>query len=537
MPHSITLSNLSWSTPDGHSLFNGLSLTLGPERTGLIGRNGVGKSTLLRLIAAQTTPSAGTVSVTGRIGVLRQEVRPTPGETVADLFGVTDALAVLARAEAGTATVEDLSIADWTLEDRIAAALGQIGLDADAATPLASLSGGQRTRAGLAALIFDAPDILLLDEPTNNLDRDGRAAVLDLLADWRGAAVVVSHDRDVLRAVDAIVELTTLGATRYGGGYDLYRAQKDLELAAAAHDMATAERQRDEVRRAAQARAERKARTDSAGRRLRASGSQGKMLMDKAKERSEASGGASARLAETRLADAEDSPDNARSRIEVLETVKMDLPSSGLPAGRQVLTVTDLHAGYGAPVLRALSLAVVGPERIAVTGPNGVGKSTLLKVLTGALPAMSGTAAVHVPYAMLDQSLGVLDPGMSVLDNYRARNPGDDVNAARAVLARFLFRGDAALVPAGRLSGGQMLRAGLACALGGKPPELLILDEPTNHLDLGAIEALEAALRGYDGALLVVSHDRAFLDAVGITREVALGAVSAEALEHRPREG
>ncbi len=523
MPTSITLSDISWSAPDGHSLFNGLSLTLGPERTGLVGRNGVGKSTLLRLISGKASPAAGSVSVSGRIGMLRQEVQVAPEDTVADLFGVTGALAVLSRAETGDATVDELASADWTLEDRLAAALVRVGLDASPDARLAALSGGQRTRAGLAALVFDAPDVLLLDEPTNNLDRDGRAAVLDLLAGWRGGAVVVSHDRELLETMDAIVELTSLGATRYGGGWSLYRAQKARELAAAAHDLDTAERQREEVRRAAQARAERKARTDSAGRRLRASGSQSKMLMDKAKERSEATGGASARLAEARMADAESAVDTARERIEVLETVKMDLPPSGLPAGREVLTVQGLSAGYRAPVLRDLSFSVVGPDRVAVTGPNGAGKSTLLKVLTGALPPLSGTARVHVPFAMLDQSLGALDPKRSVLDNYRARNPGCDVNAARAVLARFLFRGDAALVKAGRLSGGQMLRAGLACALGGEPPELLILDEPTNHLDIEAVEALEACLRGYDGALLVVSHDRAFLDAVGIGREVALG--------------
>src|SRR5690606_21743163 len=156
-------------------------------------RNGVGKSTLLRLIAGPLAPSTGTVRTEGSIGVLRQALQPAPGETLADLFAIGDALAILSRAEAGTASADDLAEADWALEARLAEALARFGLDATPHTPLATLSGGQRTRAMLAALVFSAPDFLLLDEPTNNLDRDGRDAVIALLAQWRGGAVVVSH--------------------------------------------------------------------------------------------------------------------------------------------------------------------------------------------------------------------------------------------------------------------------------------------------------------------------------------------------------
>ena len=157
----------------------------------------------------------------GTLGVLRQAVQPDPDETVADLFGVTEALALLRRAEGGEAGVEELALADWTLEARLAScARAASDWHAPAETPLATLSGGQRTRAGLAALVFAEPDFILLDEPTNNLDRDGRRAVIDLLADWRAGAIVVSHDRELLETMDAIVELTSLGATRYGGNFE-----------------------------------------------------------------------------------------------------------------------------------------------------------------------------------------------------------------------------------------------------------------------------------------------------------------------------
>jgi ATPase subunit of ABC transporter with duplicated ATPase domains len=175
-------------------------------------------------------------------------------------------------------------------------------------------------------------------------------------------------------------------------------------------------------------------------------------------------------------------------------------------------------------VIADLSLTITGPERVAITGPNGSGKSTLLALVAGTLAPWSGQVRVPVPFALFDQSVSLLDPALSIADNFLRRNPGTTNNQCRAALARFRFRADAADRIAGTLSGGQMLRAGLACVLGAPmPPQLLILDEPGNHLDLDSLTAIEAGLAAYDGALLVVSHDPAFLDAIGIEREIALG--------------
>ena len=215
---------------------------------------------------------------------------------------------------------------------------------------------------------------------------------------------------------------------------------------------------------------------------------------------------------------------DARERIEILQPLSVTLPPTGLPAGRDVLRLDqDATAGYlpGRPVIRDLDLAIIGPERVAVSGPNGSGKTTLLSLTTGALQPWSGKVRVMSRFAFLDQGVTLLDPAQSIRDNFRRLNPEADENACRAALARMMFRADAALQVVGTLSGGQMLRAGLACALGGpNPPPLLVLDEPTNHLDIDAIEAVEAGLRAYDGALLVVSHDEAFLAAIGITRRL-----------------
>jgi len=527
MPTFITLDGLSYATPDGKSLFETLTLSLGAERTGLVGRNGVGKSTLLRLIQGELVPAAGAVTVRGRLGVLRQALSPPPGARVASLMGVAEALARLRRIEAGEGTEDDLAEADWTLEARLEAALVDVdlaGLDLD--RPAASLSGGQVTRATLAGLVAAEPDLLILDEPTNNLDAAARDLVAEVLGRWKGGAIVVSHDRALLRRMDRIVELSGLGAQVFGGDYDLYAARKAEAEAAAARGLADAEKAAARVARETQAMAERKARKDAAGKRARAKGDAPKILLDAQAERAEATGGRERRLADRLKAGAAEALAEAEARVERVRRLGFDLPPSGLAAGKTVLALEDVGFGYpdGPRLLKGRSLRLVGPGRVAVSGPNGSGKTTLIRLAAGGLQPTEGRVTRGVQAAFLDQQTALLGDAPSLVAAFRRLNPAASENAARAALARFLFRNTAAEKPVAALSGGERLRAGLACVLlGDAPPQLLILDEPTNHLDLDSIGAVEAALRGYDGALLVVSHDRDFLDAIGIEREVALG--------------
>jgi ATPase subunit of ABC transporter with duplicated ATPase domains len=527
MPASIILSRLSLSTPDSRSLLSNIDLTFGAERAGLVGRNGVGKTTLLAAIIGEHVPQSGRVTVNGTAGLLRQDAQLRTGATVVDLFGARDALDMLRRAERGDASAEEVSEVDWTLETRLASALARVGFDIAPDTAFDRLSGGQVTRVRLAALLFTEPDFLLLDEPTNNLDRDGRQAVIDMLAGWRGGAIVVSHDRALLETMDAIVELTSLGATRYGGNWSSYSAQKAVELAAVRHDLAHAEKHLAEIDSKAQEAAERKARKDSGGRKKQAKGDMPRILAGARRDRSEDSGGKTAQIAERRRAEALDAVGAARRRIEILQPLSVKLPSTQLPAGREVIWLDRVSAGYRPeqPVLRDLSFTIVGPERVAIVGPNGSGKTTLLKLVAGELLPIAGTVRVKPDFALFDQKVSLLDPAISILENFRRLNPRAGANECHAALARFMFRADAALQDVGSLSGGQLFRAGLACVLGGsRPPSLLILDEPTNHLDLDSIAAVEAGLRAYDGALLVVSHDEAFLQAIGVTRRLDLEA-------------
>jgi ATPase subunit of ABC transporter with duplicated ATPase domains len=521
---SIQLQNLSLQTPDGRDLLTPLDLTFPAARIGLVGRNGTGKTTLLRTILGELPPKSGRVLIDGRLGTLRQAVQ-AGSATIAETLSVTDALARLARIDAGAPEPDDIELADWTLAARIAQNLKAVGLpELDLDRPMATLSGGQRTRLGLAALLLAEPDFLLLDEPTNNLDADGRAAVADLLRNWRGGAIVVSHDRELLRGMDQIVELTGLGARTYGGNWDAYQARRALDLAAAHHDLDDAERRIADIDHKAQQARERKARKDSAGTPKAARGDVPRIMLGGMKNNAENTSGEQSRLADRRRGEAAADLAEARAEIEILQPLAVTLEPSGLPAGRIVLQLENLTGGPGdKPIIRTLSLSLTGPERVAITGPNGSGKTTLLRLATGELAPAAGHVRITPRHALLDQQVALLDPARTIRDNYLRLNPGDTENACRAALARFAFRAEAALKPVNQLSGGEMLRAGLAATIGSShPPELLILDEPTNHLDLDAIAAVEAGLRAYDGALLVVSHDPAFLDAIGVTRTIAL---------------
>jgi ATPase subunit of ABC transporter with duplicated ATPase domains len=524
MPASVTLKQLSYSTPDGHTLFSDLGLTFGPVRTGLIGRNGTGKTTLLRLIAGEVQPASGSVLCSGTFAMLRQHLDTVC--QVADLLGVGDALARLDRLERGEGQEEDFLSADWTLPSRVDAALAQMGLPAlEPNWPLATLSGGQRTRVALAALILKQPDFIFLDEPTNSLDASGRDAVAHLLHQWRGGAIVVSHDRTLLRRMDAIVELTTLGATTYGGNWDYYQDAKAKELAAAQRDLATAERQEHDAARRAQEAREKQARRDGRGKREGAKGGTPRILLGMMKNRAEQSGGAVENLADKQRSQAAEQLTAARAKVEVLTPLSVKLSSTGVPAGRIVLSATGITGGPDPehPIIRNLSLTLTGAERVAIAGPNGSGKTSLLRLLTGDLPCLQGAIRLGGSVAFLDQSVSLLDPEQTIRENFARLNPDSNENTVRAALARFMFRAEAAMQHVGSLSGGERMRAGLAVTIGGdNPPALLCLDEPTNHLDISAVEAVEAGLRGYDGALLVVSHDADFLAAIGTDRQVTL---------------
>ncbi|KCZ46751.1 hypothetical protein HY2_05015 [Hyphomonas pacifica] len=524
MSFSLMLDSLSLTTPDSTPLFDGLTLSLGRERIGLVGRNGCGKSTLLRAIAGEVEPACGNLSVHGRIGRLDQIADETL--TVSEALGAAEGLAILTRMTTGDGTLEDAEAADWTLEPRLDAALSSTGLrEMPLDTPLARLSGGERTRVMIARLLLEQPDILLLDEPTNNLDTEGRAAITSLLRDWRGGAIIASHDRGLLEHMDRIVELSPIGVTVFGGGWSEFREARDAARAQSEADLTRSVNALKRTKADAQRAKEKQDRRDRAGRNTRAKNAEPKMLLDKRQESAEHTAARGNQLVGRQTAEAAASLEAARARVEITAPITMELPPIHLPASKDILTAKDITAAFdGRRLFGPLSFTLRGPRRLAISGPNGSGKTTLMRMILGELAPASGTLHRHTDrIARLDQHVSLLPRVGSILEAIRAVQPHLTLNEAHAALARFAFRNTAAHQPVATLSGGERLRAGLAAIFAApEPPDLLLLDEPTNHLDMDTIEALEAALTAYDGALITISHDPNFLHAIGIESAIAL---------------
>ena len=529
-PFHVAVDQLGFALPDGRRLFAGVTLAFADERTGVVGANGTGKSTLARIVAGRVAPSDGSVTRHGTVGYLSQDAVPVAEVTVAEMLGIAGPLAALDRLLAGAGDAGDVERVgtQWDLRERATAMLARVGLaGVDVDRSLGMVSGGEGTRLALAALLLREPDLLVLDEPTNHLDASARVALARVLEEWPRGMLVISHDRAVLSRMDRIVELSSLGVRVYGGNYDAYRAQRDVEIAAAERELDAAHGAARRATREAQVTRERKARQDARGRRSRDDGSQPKLVLNARRERSQATGARLEADGARVVGEQRERLKAARERVEERATLAFAFPPTGLHPNKRVLQARGMafaHAGRGAPLIEEFDLTLLGGDRVAVAGDNGAGKSTLLQLIDGELTPTAGELQLGVPrdrVARLDQKIAWPRPGGTLLENFLDYNPDASAGFARQALAAFLFRGDSALQPVQTLSGGESLRGAMAALLHAPlPPLLLLLDEPTNHLDLESLEAIERALRQYDGTLVVVSHDVVFLEAIGVTRVV-----------------
>ncbi|MFV0375414.1 ABC-F family ATP-binding cassette domain-containing protein [Microbacterium sp.] len=527
---SVVLHDVTFCWPDGTPALADLSAAFGPGRTGLVGRNGAGKSTLLRLIRGELTPSSGRVTTSGVVVHLPQHLARAPGDTVADLLGVRNTVDAIRAVEAGR-TDEDLFERigdDWDIEERSLATLAANRLELSSLDrPTATLSGGETTLAAIVGVMVRGADVALLDEPTNNLDADGRDRVHALVRGWRGALIVASHDEALLELMDDTAELRSNKLAVFPGGFRAYRAQVAAEQNTALRALRTAEQTlKAEKRQRIQAEeriahSERKGRTDAVNRRFV------RAVVNNRRNSAQKAQAARRGLHDDRLDAARKAVDDAGSRVRDDDHISIQLPDPGVPAGRRIARLVGSDER---------EYIVQGPERIALTGPNGAGKTTLIRQLLSGAPAPDEPGAreerrrarasahadiEHIGY--LSQHLEGLDTTASALAHVQRVAAGIPTSDLRNQLARLLLRGGAADRPVATLSGGERFRAALArVLLADPPPQLLVLDEPTNNLDSPSVTQLVESLAAYRGALIVISHDRGFVERLEPDAELRL---------------
>lgn len=524
--HNLVCKNIFYSVGE-KSILRNISLSLGQQKTGLVGSNGVGKTTLIRLIVGELNPSSGAIFVHGKIGYLPQNFSANKEDSVASVFGIDQKLTALEKINSGNAVQSDFEIIgdDWKVWVRAKAALNKVNLNyIDLSRQIKSLSGGETTRVFFARLLLDAPSFLILDEPTNNLDSASRLALYESIKSFDGGVLVVSHDRQLLSFMDQIMELSTLGVKTYGGNYADYVEQKRIEQEALEQDFIDAQKYLRKTKRVVQETKEKYEKRVSMGNKTRREGGQPKIFLDYHKGRAEVTKSKLEASTDKQIDTAQDKVLIAKSKLEQKDFLDFDLEATRVHNTKIVLDIQNLTFWYhdSHPIIKDFSITLVGPKRLAIAGSNGSGKTTLLKLIMGQLIPSSGSIKIGVEhYVYLDQNLSILDPQQSIIENFKRLNPSVKETDCRLRLAAFLFSHDSVGKKIDVLSGGEKMRSALACILmSDTPPQLIILDEPTNNMDLESIASMERALQNYKGTLIVVSHDEMFLKNIGVDDKI-----------------
>jgi len=502
----VTLADVGFTWPDGSTALTGVTGSFGTGATGLVGDNGAGKSTLLRLIAGELTPTAGRITAVGDVAYLPQHRALDVDAPIAELLGVAQRLDALRAIESGDTAEAHFDVVgeDWDIESRADAALREIGFGSgDLDRRVGELSGGEVMLVALTGLRLAAAPITLLDEPTNNLDRVARTGLARLVRAWPGALIVASHDRALLEQMDVTTELYSGRLTTFGGPFSAWRAHlEDEQTAARAAARGAEQAVKTEKRQRAEAETK-LARRARAARTAHQNKRAAKIVMNQNASNAQVSAGRLRASLDGRVRDAHADLEAASARVRRDDHIRVTLPDPQVPATRRLAELAGDKV-----------LTVQGPERIALIGPNGVGKTSLL---TGLLAGSRGRLLTErVGY--LPQRLDHLDDEASAFDAV-SQSCGSEPQEVRAQLARFLLDAECVARPIGTLSGGERFRVALAqLLLADPPPQLLLLDEPTNNLDLASVDQLVDALAGFRGAFIVVSHDDDFLGRVGPTR-------------------
>lgn len=464
----------------GEPLFEGASFVLHKgDKVGLVGPNGCGKSTLLKILIGQIERDDGDVRLEGeRVGYLSQEFRFKDNETVENFLSVSDG-------------------------PKAKSIMKEVGLGDISSNPdIDTLSGGQKTRLALAKILLDKPSVLLLDEPTNHLDLEGLAWLERYIRDFRGSVLIVSHDRRLLdNSVNKILEIDPANHAfaEYAGGYTAYAMEKEKRTAQWEGDY---QRQQKEKRRMELWLALKK--------------QEAHVHPDPAK-------GKQIRAMEKRLK--REIYDNEIARPKDQEKIANLALQGQTASAKLIVRATDIAKDFpGKPLLRDIGFELRGRERVLLAGENGCGKTTLLKILTGDLELDSGEIRFgeRVQFGYFAQEHEILDPDKTIMDEFLGTDcPLNSSRNPRSALGAFLFGGQRVFAKVSSLSLGERVRLMFA-KLTSQENELLILDEPTNHLDIQSREVIEDALLNYKGALLVVSHDRYFLDKIAVNRTLTI---------------
>ena len=515
--------DISHQFDNGEILFQNISCSMTKNRVGLVGRNGVGKSILASILSGKMEPSGGTVTSPKSFAVYHQQSSHLLSTelSIAQFLGKENVLEALKQVESGNSSEHwfDVIGEQWDLSVQLGQQLNDLGLPPEADFPCAQLSGGQLARLHLWQLFERDVELLILDEPSNHLDTQAKQWLLESMRAFKGAILLISHDRVLLREMDEMWELSGLGLQVFGGNYDDYAEQKRTELQAVERQLTSVDKLIKKAEVQAQRNREKAEQRAAQGNKLRKEGSHGKSLLDSKKDKATARVSNRKKNEQLRQVYLQDKEQSLKSRREQLKGQKLYLEDSPSRL-RKVVSILEGVLPFGSD--KPISLQVYANDKIHLTGKNGCGKSTLLKTFLGELSLQQGEMKLNTPLYYLDQYFGVIRAELSMLDNLMRQCDGIKESDARTLLAGIGFRRDSVFRLGCMLSGGEKMKLAMLIVSHQPNQPLLLLDEPDNHLDLDSKVMLAQALRNYRGGFVLVSHDHDFVTESGIQKQVTL---------------
>lgn len=515
----LNVKNLSYILPNGIKLIDNLSFNLDKDRkTALIGTNGIGKSTILKLFFGEITPYSGEIIKNNLdIGYFPQGFNNLNFNTVADVFGFEKQIISLGKVDSGIAEVNDYEILEgfWNCAEIITKKLEFFNLKLNLLQDFGTLSGGEKVKVILSSIISKKTNFLMLDEPTNNLDYESKECFYDFIRNWQYGMLVVSHDRELLSLVDKIIELRKLnpGITKvfnYGGNFDNYLEQKNLEENSLNKDYNNTIKELKKQKQQIIKNIEIKNTKIRQGKKNLENSKYMKSALDLKINKSEKKQGKLIKRDKKNLIDIENSIKNTDNRIERKSNIYFKIKEQEKIIDKVIFEIKNLDFSYGdKKIFKNFNFIVRSRDRIAICGKNGSGKSTLLRIIASKFDGI---------LTFLDQEQNFLIDNYTIIENIMNYTKLSEFES-RNILAQFLFRTDSVYKKIKDLSSGEKLRVALTCILNRKT-DLIILDEPTNNLDLDSIKVLENILNQYNGAIILVSHDKTFRENIKTTKEV-----------------
>lgn len=528
----LTIHNLSYIHPDKELLFSNINATVAAnEKIALIGNNGSGKSTLLKIITGILEPAGGAIRADTEVYYVPQIFGQYNHLTIAEALGVDRKLKALYEILNGSVSEKNYDVLndDWEIEERCAQALKYWKLsESDLAQPMETLSGGQKTKVLLAGILIHTPQLVLLDEPSNHLDFFGRRLLYDFIQSTKSTLLIVSHDRKLLNLLDRTYELSKHGIKVYGGNYDFYTEQKKIEESALDHDIQAKEKALKKAKEKERETIERQQKLDIRGRAKQEKSGVARIMMNTLRNSAEKSTAKLKGVHTEKISDIKQELQELRASVSDIDQMKFGFDNSKLHKGKNLFVAEGINFRYENKDYlwdNHLDLKIVSGERIVIKGANGSGKTTLINLILGNLTPSVGTVVIASEISSyIDQDYSLIKGEFSVYEQAQEYNTNGLLeHEVKIRLNRFLFDQEQWTKPCHILSGGERMRLALCClSIGYQSPDIIILDEPTNNLDIQNIEILTHAINGYQGTLLVVSHDEIFLNEIRIERAIEL---------------